>query len=98
MILLHQLFVPSCNLLTSKNVLTNGWEPALPQVSHLPSLVLIFSLRIPPPEHPVSGKKLHKKNSYLREPTKLFKPSSHFSKDEPEVYELNFPSSPIEIQ
>lgn len=97
MILLHQLLVPCCNLLTSKNVLTNGWEPALSQVYHLPRLVLIFSLIIPPPEHPVSGKKLYK-NSHLREPTKLFKPSSNLSKDEPEVYALNFPSSPIEIQ
>lgn len=58
-------------------------------------------MRILPPQLPASGekkKKLHKKNSYLKEPTTLFEPSSELSEDEAEVYELNFPSSSIEIQ
>ena len=47
--LLYQLLVLFCNFSTRQNVLKNDWEPALPQVDHLTSFVLIFSMRIPPP-------------------------------------------------
>ena len=67
------------------------------------ALHLFFSVRIPllsilSLERSCTKKKKKKKNYYLRELTKLFKPSNELSEDEPEAYELNFPSSPIEIQ
>lgn len=76
----------------------NAWEPALPQVHHLPKFLLFFNENPPSSASCLWKKKAAQNNSHVKEPTTLFEPTSELSEDEAEVYELNFPSSPIEIQ
>lgn len=95
-ILLYQLCVPFYNLLTSRNVSKNGREAALTiSIMVLAFYLFIFFFQWECYHHhyplPPAWKEAAQKNSYLREPTKFFKPSNELSEDEPEVGELNFP-------